>query len=730
MHGRHLALVMVLTIAAAVVTWGCGGKKSVARANCGNGVLDTGETCDDNNTISGDGCSSSCQVEDGWNCSTSATSGVSICTKCGNGVIDDGETCDDNNTVSGDGCSSSCQIEFGWMCSTSGVSTCTPVCGDGVVVGNEGCDDGNNVSGDGCYHCQVEIGWSCSISATSGLTTCTYLCGNGVVDDGEACDDNNTASGDGCSGSCRVEKGWTCQTSAPSGVSVCTTTCGDGIVAGNEGCEDGNDVSGDGCYHCQIENGWNCSISATTGLSTCTLLCGNSVVDDSEACDDGNTISGDGCSSSCQVENGWTCSTSGNSTISTCTTICGDGIVAGNESCEDGNDVPYDGCYQCQIEPSCASGECPQTCGDGIITGNEVCDDGNTVDGDGCSADCLTMGTTQAGWNCTNVSSDMPDTLVIPVVFRDFKSGYSDATNPHCAAPDPSTKVVLSGEDASGHPDFECYAGNAQTVGLVGDTLAINATVDTLYGDENRYLPVFASNGVGSTYGRQLTDNSGALDTTSDAAHYFNQWYRNVTGINQVVVSTLTLTWDNANNVYTFDSGAGFFPLDGLGWGNTPVANEANDSVHNFSFTSEVRYWFKFEGERMTLSFSGDDDVWIFINHKLAIDLGGLHPRSAAELVINPDGTAVATYDQGTPTTKNLNLGLTTNHVYEMSLFHAERHTSQSNFKLSLGNFVKTTTSCASICGDGIVVGTEQCDKGPLNGRSNCSKYCTLVPQL
>ena len=30
---------------------------------------------------------------------------------CGNGVIEPGETCDDGNTTSGDGCSATCQIE-------------------------------------------------------------------------------------------------------------------------------------------------------------------------------------------------------------------------------------------------------------------------------------------------------------------------------------------------------------------------------------------------------------------------------------------------------------------------------------------------------------------------------------------------------------------------------------------------------------------------------------------
>jgi len=98
---------------------------------CGNAVVESGETCDDGNVVSGDGCSSTCQLEPK--------------PVCGNRVVETGETCDDGNVVSGDGCSSSCQLEP------------RPVCGNRVVETGETCDDGNVVSGDGCSStCQLE----------------------------------------------------------------------------------------------------------------------------------------------------------------------------------------------------------------------------------------------------------------------------------------------------------------------------------------------------------------------------------------------------------------------------------------------------------------------------------------------------------------------------------------------------------------------------------------------
>ena len=81
---------------------------------------------------------------------------------CGNGVVGGGESCDDGNTISGDGCSSTCQTESGYVCNGQ-PSTCSPVCGDGLRRGGEECDDGNSASGDGCSSiCLTESGFVCS----------------------------------------------------------------------------------------------------------------------------------------------------------------------------------------------------------------------------------------------------------------------------------------------------------------------------------------------------------------------------------------------------------------------------------------------------------------------------------------------------------------------------------------------------------------------------------------
>ena len=260
---------------------------------------------------------------------------------CGDGMIVSGETCDDNNETAGDGCHHNCGVEVGWEC-TGEPSICTEICGDGLIVGSEGCDDGATGSGDGCSaNCNQEPGWDC----TGEPSVCTEICGDGLIVGDEECDDGSTADGDGCSPTCTVEPGWDCS-GAPS---ECSEICGDGLVVGIEQCDDGNTAANDGCSLCTIEAGWSC----TGEPSVCTPGCGDGIIAGSEECDDGNNDDEDGCSGVCVVEEGWSCE----GEPSVCTPGCGDGIVAGSEQCDDGNTTDGDGCSSnCELEGTGSGG--------------------------------------------------------------------------------------------------------------------------------------------------------------------------------------------------------------------------------------------------------------------------------------------------------------------------------------------------------------------------------------
>ena len=233
---------------------------------CGDGKKSSDEACDDGNTEDGDGCSSDCKVEDGWRCPTPGESCVERTgdeeAVCGDGLLDGEETCDDGNAADGDGCSSGCALEDGWQCQTPGepcvkdTNVDEVVCGDGHQDGEETCDDGNTDDGDGCSAlCAIEDGWECQTAGQPCVKLVTTVCGDGQMEDKETCDDGNAKDGDGCSAQCILEEGWVCaEVGKP-----CVTVCGDGILAGKEECDDGNNKDDDGCSSkCIVEEAYLC----------------------------------------------------------------------------------------------------------------------------------------------------------------------------------------------------------------------------------------------------------------------------------------------------------------------------------------------------------------------------------------------------------------------------------------------------------------------------------------
>lgn len=161
---------------------------------------------------------------------------TSVCTRtsCGDGTMGAGETCDDGNSVGGDGCSASCRLERGYMCPSPG-EPCKPDCGDGLKVEGEECDDGDRpaMGGDGCStECTIEDGWACTVDPLEAISVCAETCGDGALDPGEACDDGNDVDTDACSNSCRRGPGAACMLDSECNLSRCL----DGAVCG--GCYD------------------------------------------------------------------------------------------------------------------------------------------------------------------------------------------------------------------------------------------------------------------------------------------------------------------------------------------------------------------------------------------------------------------------------------------------------------------------------------------------------------
>ncbi len=480
---------------------------------CGNGIIDPGETCDDDlvaagtspageipSANSGDGCSNKCQVE-----------------YCGDGFVNNvingvaTEECDGNGNGVG-GQTADCNID----CTSS-------VCGDGItnVLDGEQCDDGCN--GDGCT--AADNGDGCS-------STCKFeRCGNSIVDPGEECDagpaGNSTCHGSSHPLAClskvcgngRVDQGETCDRN-DRGCVACQVVlyCGDGIVTAGMGeqCEPPNsptcnyDCTTSGCGDGKVnpQAGETCDggggIGTANNTLTCDSNCSPNVCGDgfhnpmTEECDDGNANGYDAaCLPNCVVND------------------CGDGFVnTGVEMCDDGNTTTETAAMHCTGynttcmfcdstcstpllfegphcgDGTCSNGEtnatcpvdCLATCGDGIVDLGEVCDYGGEP-GDNSGTDCPTTPVTGNGQPpgyglfCIGCNSC---TSVVPLIGQ--YCGDNTCNGPETAASCPSDCSTCGDGIATGTEQCDGADINGATcpAGTTGTPVCVACTLNTM----------------------------------------------------------------------------------------------------------------------------------------------------------------------------------------------------------------------------------------------------------
>lgn len=486
--------------------------------------------------------------------------------------------------------------------------------------------------------------------------------------------------------------------------------CGDGLRAANEACDDGNVLAGDGCSEdCQrLERGFSCPEPGRACMPF--AICGDGIVSSAEQCDDGGRVANDGCSIACRIEPGKRCE----GQPSVCSdAICGNSLLEGSEGCDDGNAVPFDGCSaRCEREPSCVGGvACQSDCGDGFVVPGEQCDDGNVLDGDGCSAACQV----EQGSACSRVPSceivSGQCTQRVPVLFRDF---------------------------ASTQPDFGNNSCNARAAGAVG-TFLNPAGRPTL------------------SAGSQVTE--ACLSTPEN----FSQWFSN-SAERPTLARELTLFDDGIGGFVNrfgpegqqfltsaaYDGDPLFFPVDAVTGGTAqgaPASVPVQYGVptvtaestlfpgapnHNFAFTSEMVVQFVYELDmRGSLTIAADDDVWVFLNGRLALDMGGVHEPITG--VVTVDGTlgsvAVNVLDGATPqaTFAAADFSMSPGNIYTLSVFHAEREPPVSSFLMGISGMPFAPSECLRICNDGLLGPGEECDDGRNDGGyGECQPGCQL----
>ena len=305
--------------------WNCTGGTSttpdVWSEKCGDGRrYNTNATyCDDYNTNNGDGWSSTCTIEDGFTCS-----GGNSYTRdtwkdiCGDGrrFVSNSTFCDDGNTQSGDGWSSTCTKETGWYW-YGGTSTSpdkwNEIWGDGIRFGTGGIhywDDGNNINGDGCSSSWIIEDY---YSWTGGDATHPDICyetwgdGRRFNTNSNYCDDGNTRNGDGWSSTWTIETDFIWAGGSSKSPDKWYEICGNGIRASTYSLywDDGNKIDGDGWdsnWRVEFEYAWTGGSISTADSWKEIWGDGIKLNTNKTYWDDGNTINYDGWSSSCLIE--------------------------------------------------------------------------------------------------------------------------------------------------------------------------------------------------------------------------------------------------------------------------------------------------------------------------------------------------------------------------------------------------------------------------------------------
>jgi hypothetical protein len=393
-----------------------GATSDASPANCGNGVVDPGESCDVAIRDGEPGACPRADCDDAVACTADLRTGDACTLRCTHTEI--------SNRIAGDGC---CPARAQHADDTD----CSDSCGNGAIEPTETCDIAIPAGQPGACPTAAECAGNdkCTATLLVSASTCSARClrfpvvqASGAVRDGccpvgalrDSDIDCPSVCGDGIKGpeeACDIAIA-----TSPSKSGSCPTTCDDGDVCTQdirrgEGCQAicahvpiTSFTSGDGC----CPAGGNQNVD-----DDCRPSCGNNVLEEGEGCDNGR-LSAAPCPTGCAAIPSACIRHVARGAVADCSVRCAIELVTTCARAKDGC-CPA-GCT------AATDGDCLSTCGDGVVqsASGETCDTAIAAGAGSCPTQC------SDGVACTRdilVSAGTCQARCVFVPVAEFKPG-------------------------------------------------------------------------------------------------------------------------------------------------------------------------------------------------------------------------------------------------------------------------------------------------------------------
>lgn len=751
---------------------------------CGNGVVDAGETCDDGSLNGSYGyCDDNCTYTDSFSCGDGSLAGGELC-DCGSSSVSGlnygGSTCTSLNGTYGSNPNTTCA----WNCAGP-----ASFCGDGKVnTGNGEQCDGNTDSWDG----ELCVGGSNEGGACDSDDDCDGggTCGDTSYSWSEACETTTVClAGDTDDIGLPCTSNAACDSSIGAGDGVCSTstfpttrtiTCAD---------------DGDRGDSCTWNSPWSDTIQWEDVECRATSDCGNGEVDEGEECDDGNSDATDACTNECQAnvcgdgylyageeqcdeggDNGEICEASYGSTCSYCSdscnrvtysgAFCGNNVIEGAERC-DGTDLPYwyaqfAGLGGSLMQEGNLNGICDREDEGSVVYNDDVteiyvCIDVGVCNGGGKNGliceDDTDCESDDGDGACVNPACTNDCSATCPFTYENDQ--LLAKTNELGASRDTEVTLISYDADTSGS---RLTSGNAATLYIPACTAATRLTADIEYDfDRPETRVIFATDLSGSMQyvwdgtcaddgsschydsncasdGSVACEGETRMDTTATALRDSIDGLFDGLG-NNVGIGLIGFTSSMDENYSWIDQDIEKTPNDASDDPNlTDYVYVSDGSDSNFFYTEDDRADAK--SEVSTYSASGGTYTYygLYAAGEAFDAYGESDDREVIVLMtdglwscedcgasqIDPALAACRLKDEGVE-------------IYTVALYSGSESNLSidddfcENYQNSDGTWMDEEEWAASLCGNGVVddVAGEECDDGNSNNNDACTNSCT-----